>query len=61
MTTQGWRGWTAATLVAAATLTAGCEITAGEGDFSFEFAAGEGHRYLDAVLRPAAPADGSRS
>lgn len=40
MTGHGWRGWTAAAVVAAATLTAGCEIKAGEGDFSFEFAAG---------------------
>lgn len=41
MTGHGWRGWTAAALMAAATLTAGCEIKAGEGDFSFEFAAGK--------------------
>jgi len=41
MTGRGWRGWTAAALVAAATLTAGCEIKAGEGDFSFDLASGK--------------------
>lgn len=41
MTGHGWRGWTAAALVAAGSLTAGCEIKAGEGDFSFELAGGK--------------------
>jgi hypothetical protein len=41
MTAGGWRWHAAAALVAAATLSAGCEIKAGEGDFSFEFASGK--------------------
>ncbi len=41
MTGHTWRGRAAVALVAAAVATAGCEIKAGEGDFSFEFAAGK--------------------
>jgi len=41
MTGQAWRFQMAAALVAAAVLSAGCEIRAGEGDFSFEMAAGK--------------------
>lgn len=40
MTGWGWRG-RAAVLLTAATLAAGCEVKAGDGDFSFEFAAGK--------------------
>lgn len=40
MSGQGWRWRTAAALVAAA-LSAGCEIKAGDGDFSLEFASGK--------------------
>lgn len=41
MTGYGWQWRTAVALVAAASLTAGCEIKAGEGDFSFDLSAGK--------------------
>ncbi len=51
---HGWRGWTAAALVAAGSLTAGCEIKAGEGDFSFDARRRQGQRQLEPLLRSAA-------